>query len=129
MTSIIPKRQITFASNMFMGAEMSQKIQRTMFWSFLISFLLVATTLTVSADAAVVAVSVPTSAEGDGSPTPQSVNGWRFTANDDLTLTHLGLFDYLDDGFEGQYELGLFRFSDMALLTSGLLPAGTAFIN
>jgi hypothetical protein len=78
-----------------------------------------------SVQAAFMAVSVPTSSSGDGSPTPQTVNGWRFTANEDLTVTHLGMFDYLDDGFAGEYELGLFRFSDMALLTSGSLPAGT----
>ena len=111
--------------NAMLGRQTNRKTASTICWYLSILLILPGMTLTVSAQAALMAVAVPTSSSGDGSPTPQSVNGWRFTANDDLTVTHLGMFDYLDDGFEGRYELGLFRFSDMALLTSGNLPAGT----
>ena len=107
------------------GPRTNRTTASTICWYLSVLLILPGTALAVSAQAGVMAVAVPTSSSGRGSPTPQSVNGWRFTANDDLTVTHLGMFDYLDDGFEGRYELGLFRFSDMALLTSGNLPAGT----
>ncbi len=48
-------------------------------------------------------------------------DGWEFEANEDLIVTHLGLWDEADDGFAlPEYEIGLFRVSDQALLT----PAG-----
>ena len=125
MTARIRDSRIKNHSNVILGPQTNRKAASTVYWCLSLLLILAFTTLTVSANAATMALTVPTSSSGDGSPTPQSVNGWRFTANDDLTVTHLGMFDYLDDGFEGRYELGLFRFSDMALLTSGDLPAGT----
>ncbi len=126
MTGRMRDRRIADDANAMLEPQANPKSASTICRYLSLLLLLPGTLLTVSAQAATMAVTVPTSSSGDGSATPQSVNGWRFTANDDLTVTHLGMFDYLDDGFEGRYELGLFRFSDMALLTSGDLPAGTA---
>jgi hypothetical protein len=58
------------------------------------------------------------------SPSAYSNHGWEFVANDPITVTHLGLFDYNNDGFEIDREIGLFRLSDSALLASGMIHAG-----
>ena len=52
-----------------------------------------------------------------GFNTDQAI-GWEFTANSFLSVTHLGLWDNLDDGLPGSYEMGLYRVSDQALLGS-----------
>ena len=54
-----------------------------------------------------------------------SVHGWKFTVNENITLTHLGLWDQDEDGLDGDHPIGLFRLSDGALLTSGTMSAGT----
>ncbi|HNU31696.1 MAG TPA: hypothetical protein PKN00_21065 [Sedimentisphaerales bacterium] len=59
------------------------------------------------------------------SPAEESNHGWEFVANTSITVTHLGLFDYGDDGFEIDRPIGLFRLSDAFLLTSGVIHAGT----
>jgi len=60
------------------------------------------------------------------SPSANSNHGWEFVANSPITVTHLGLFDYNNDGFDIAREIGLFRLSDAALLASGTIQAGTA---
>jgi len=51
--------------------------------------------------------------------------GWGFTTNDPITVTHLGLYDHGNGGFDIDYPIGLWRLSDSTLLTSGTLHAGT----
>lgn len=60
-----------------------------------------------------------------GNPVGQSSHGWTFTANQDILVTELGLYDPGQDGFDIGHEIGLFRLSDGALLTEGFLSAGT----
>lgn len=69
-----------------------------------------------------VAVSI-TGGQG-GTRVADSVHGWEFTVNTDITLTHLGLYDRELDGFVHDHPIGLFRVSDGALLTSGTMSAG-----
>jgi hypothetical protein len=59
-----------------------------------------------------------------GTPGQNSVHGWRFDANNSIRVTHLGLYDHLGDGFLIDHPIGLFRFSDALLLTSGTMLAG-----
>ena len=59
------------------------------------------------------------------SPSANSNHGWEFVANSPITVSRLGLYDYNNDGFEIDREIGLFRLSDSALLTSGTIHAGT----
>ena len=127
MTARTRDSRIKGNANAMGGPQTNRKAASTICGCGCLSVILIlsVTMLTGSAQAAVMAITVPTSSSGEGSPAPQSVNGWRFTAHDNLTVTHLGMFDYLDDGFQGRYQLGLFRFSDTVLLTSGILPAGT----
>lgn len=51
-------------------------------------------------------------------------HGWEFVANSPITVTQLGLFDYNNDGFDIDREIGLFRLRDAALLASGTTHAG-----
>jgi len=55
----------------------------------------------------------------------QSVQGWQFQVNEQITVTQLGLFDFLNDGFAQEYPIGLWRINDNVLLTQGILSAGT----
>ncbi len=73
--------------------------------------------------AADVAVSLDGTGSG-GIPAADSSHGWQFSANDPITVTHLGLFDLGNDGFGSDHPIGLFRLSDGALLTSGVMSAG-----
>ena len=60
-----------------------------------------------------------------GTPVADSVQGWEFTVNTNILLTHLGLYDLDLDGFILAHDIGLFRVSDGALLASGTMSAGT----
>lgn len=66
----------------------------------------------------------PNTTSGVG-PQADQVNGWQFTANAPLEVTHLGAWDDQDDGFAESYPVGLFRVSDQALLADVTLSAGT----
>lgn len=56
---------------------------------------------------------------------PRSIHGWSFKVNRSVVITHLGLLVGSGDGWVTSDSLvGLFRVSDAALLTSGLLPQG-----
>ena len=57
-------------------------------------------------------------------PAANSNHGWEFVANDPITVTRLGLFDYNNDGFDIDRPIGLFRLSDSGVLTSGTIHAG-----
>jgi len=71
-----------------------------------------------------VAVSLSTHSP-DGWPNAGSNHGWEFTVNEEITLTHLGLYDHGDNGFSIDHPIGLWRLSDEALLASGTVSAGT----
>lgn len=60
-----------------------------------------------------------------GTPIGYSVHGWEFTLNSDIILTHLGLYDHDLDGFILDHDIGVFRLSDGALLTTGTMSVGT----
>lgn len=60
-----------------------------------------------------------------GTPGNGTTHGWRFTANQAITLTDLGLYDGDDDGMVIDHPIGLFRFDTAELLTSGTIHAGT----
>jgi hypothetical protein len=51
--------------------------------------------------------------------------GWRFTVNDHLSVTHLGLYDWQGNGFEIAYPIGLWN-SGGNLLALAEVSAGTA---
>ncbi len=57
-------------------------------------------------------------------PFADTSNGWEFTVNTAITLTHLGFFDSDLDGLAFDHPIGLYRVSDGALLTSGTMSAG-----
>ena len=63
-----------------------------------------------------------------GAPDARSVrgstHGWQFKANAPIVVTHLGLFDFDNDGFQRNYPIGIFDWSDEVLLTSGIVSAG-----
>ncbi|MGD8451769.1 MAG: PEP-CTERM sorting domain-containing protein [Phycisphaerae bacterium] len=52
-------------------------------------------------------------------------HGWRFTANEAITVTELGLWDDDNDGMDIDHPIGLWEFSSGTLLTSGIIHAGT----
>jgi hypothetical protein len=54
-----------------------------------------------------------------------SNHGWQFTANQSITVTHLGLYDEWPDGFSIDHPIGLWRLNDGSLLASGTMSAGT----
>ena len=60
-----------------------------------------------------------------GNPGSGTTHGWRFTANQAITLTELGLYDGDDNGMVIDHPIGLFRFDTAELLTSGTIHAGT----
>jgi hypothetical protein len=66
--------------------------------------------------------------QGDtiAAPVARSIHGFEFVAQLPITVTHLGYFDYSRDGLRTDHPIGLFRLSDAALLTSGLMSAGTS---
>ncbi|MEE9130217.1 MAG: hypothetical protein V3T84_09380 [Phycisphaerales bacterium] len=70
-------------------------------------------------------IAVSITGGGGGEPAANSVHGWEFTVNTNIILTHLGLYDLDLDGFILDYDIGLFRLSDGALLTSGTMSTGT----
>ena len=70
-------------------------------------------------------LSVTGSGDG-GTPAAGTSHGWTFTANQNLWITDLGLYDSNDDGFDITHDIGLFRESDGLLLTSGTLSSGTS---
>ncbi|MBN2132899.1 MAG: DUF4082 domain-containing protein [Sedimentisphaerales bacterium] len=58
--------------------------------------------------------------------------GWEFTLTQDITVTHLGIYDYDDDNGFDSHDIGLWQVSDEALLTSGTVnwnnePDGDGF--
>lgn len=62
----------------------------------------------------------------DSQFTPDSVVGWQFTANSDISVTALGAYDFGGDGISDSHDIGIFRVSDQALVTSTTLVAGTS---
>ena len=60
-----------------------------------------------------------------GTPGATTTHGWRFTANEAITITDLGLYDGDDDGMTIEHPIGLFRFDTAELLTSGTIHIGT----
>jgi len=65
-----------------------------------------------------------TDASSSGTPVSNSLHGWLFSVNTVLTVTHLGLFDRDENGMTREHEVGLFRYSDGSLLTSGTMSLG-----
>ena len=61
---------------------------------------------------------------GGGWSVSNSSHGWRFTVNQAISVTHLGLFDGDEPGFVHPHPIGLWRLSDEALLASGTISAG-----
>jgi hypothetical protein len=57
-------------------------------------------------------------------PGEDTAHGWTFLANSSITVTELGLYDESGNGLDQSHEIGLFRLSDGALLTSGTLSTG-----
>ena len=62
----------------------------------------------------------------DSQFTPESVVGWQFTANSDISVTALGAYDLGLDGMGDSHDIGIFRVSDQTLVTSTTLVAGTS---
>lgn len=65
---------------------------------------------------------------GGGTSAPMGAptnHGWRFTADEDITLTTLGLWDDDDDGMDIEHPIGIWEFSSGTLLASGVIHAGT----
>lgn len=63
---------------------------------------------------------------GTAAPMGATTNhGWRFTANENITLTELGLWDDDNDGMDIDHPIGIWRFDTAQLLTSGVISAGT----
>lgn len=51
--------------------------------------------------------------------------GWRFTVDAPLQVTHIGLYDWGADGFQGSYPIGMWDESG-TLLNTITMPAGSA---
>jgi hypothetical protein len=51
--------------------------------------------------------------------------GWRFNVLTPITVTQLGVGNEGSDGLAISHDVGIFRVSDRALLTSATVPAGT----
>lgn len=62
--------------------------------------------------------------EGQTLTNPPFVLGWSFTVNSNVTVTSLGMFDALGDGFVTGHQIGIWN-SAGTLLTSGSVSAGT----
>jgi hypothetical protein len=52
--------------------------------------------------------------------------GWQFSLSSSVDVTALGVFDSGSDGLSISHDVGIFRLSDQALLTSATVPAGTS---
>ena len=61
-----------------------------------------------------------------GWPVGGSNYGWQFTVNQNIKLTHLGLYDDWPNGFSIDHPIGLWRLNDGTLLASGTMSAGTS---
>jgi hypothetical protein len=61
---------------------------------------------------------------GGGTPVANTIHGWEFTPAVPLKVTHLGLWDEPPTGIQHEHPIGLFRVSDSALLTSGVIHVG-----
>lgn len=97
-----------------------------------------ATTLTVAATLAVIAiantahgaaiaVTDPGTAPFDGG---SFTLGWQFTANQDITVTDLGIYDDNGDGLAGQADIAIFTNAGVALVNTSLSAgAGTPLID
>ncbi|NLG43788.1 MAG: hypothetical protein GX547_11115 [Phycisphaerae bacterium] len=57
-----------------------------------------------------------------GAPTN---HGWQFKANQEMTVTSLGLWDDDDDGMDIEHPVGLWELDSGTLLTSGVISQGT----
>lgn len=66
--------------------------------------------------------------EGLSRPATDSVHGGEFSPLVPIVITHLGLYDDDDDGFDVDHPIGVFRLSNAAPLTSGVISAGTSDI-
>lgn len=51
--------------------------------------------------------------------------GWRFSVNEPLLLTHLGLYDAAANGFQGSHTIGLWD-SDGTLMVDAVMPTGNS---
>lgn len=58
--------------------------------------------------------------------TPRATVAWLFTPTKNITVDSLAYYDELGDGLARAHDVGIFRESDLALLTSLTVPAGTA---
>lgn len=52
------------------------------------------------------------------------VLGWEFIPTSPITVTDLGFYDYLNDGFATAKPIGLWRASDQNLLASAIVAPG-----
>jgi hypothetical protein len=59
-----------------------------------------------------------------GFPAKGSNHGWVFTPNVPIQVTHLGLLDYDEQGFDISHPIGLWKI-DGTLLASSVISAGT----
>lgn len=50
--------------------------------------------------------------------------GYRFAPTEDIAVTALGLYDHAEAGFIDRHEVGIFRSSDLALMSSAVLASG-----
>ena len=80
-----------------------------------IILVLLAWTASVSANVAVIDFEGVSSAR----VTDCCTLGWEFTLTQDITVTHLGIYDYDDNNGFDRHDIGLWQVSDQALLTSG----------
>lgn len=62
----------------------------------------------------------------DSPPPSDAISGWRFNLSSTVNLTDLGVFDVGNDGLANSHQVGLWRFSDKALLASTTIAAGTS---
>lgn len=59
-------------------------------------------------------------------PTGDQLYGWFFTANSEINVSQLGVYDSLGDGLTTSHDVGIFRVSDHALLGSATIPDSTS---
>jgi hypothetical protein len=69
-------------------------------------------------------IALQVSGTPNATPAAHTNHGWEFVANDAIIVTHLGLYDGDLNGFANNHPIGLWRVSDSALLTSGVMHAG-----
>lgn len=51
-------------------------------------------------------------------------DGWAFTVNDDISVTHLGIWDYGLDGLVASHQVGIWNSDGTILKGSDIVPAG-----